>query len=81
MVTAGVQARLAPAQLLSAAFGDNAAAIQAAARLIASGENYGCAAHTVQLAVNDIVSSHFTALSIAIRVRLLTFSDLTCSLL
>jgi hypothetical protein len=47
--------RMGPEQLIAAALTDNAANVLAAGARIGGGEYYGCAAHTVQLVVQDVI--------------------------
>lgn len=67
MLLSRAQLRLADKQLITASIADNARDVQAAATLLSNGENIGCAAHTAQLVVGDVMG-HLTALIEKVKV-------------
>lgn len=57
MVNEVTKKHLGENQLLAAACADNAANVQAACARISADENYGCAAHTANLVIGDLIEN------------------------
>jgi len=69
MVQKEATARLGPRQLLAGVCTDNANNVSKSARHLANGEAYGCAAHTANLAMGDLIEARLALLMTKIRVR------------